>query len=541
MRAKNCTFVLPKNKAMAESTENIKRQPTFSTRRNNNLSADASIVDYGKLPPQAKDLEEAVLGALMLEEKAIDDIAEILKPDSFYVEAHQLIFRAIRQLYQDQSPIDMLTVVARLKQNGDLEKVGGPYYIAQLTNKVASAANIEYHARIISQKYIQRMLISSSSDIIRDAFEDTTDVFELLDKAETNIMNISENNIKKSSEDIAALIKKELEELDIRKNSSEHLNGVSSGFSELDKYTGGWQKSDLIVVAARPGMGKTAFTLALARNSAVDHKKPVAIFSLEMSSGQLVQRMISMETEISAEKIRRGELANHEFLQLTTKLDSLKEAQIFIDDTPGINIFELRSKCRKLKQKFDIQMLIIDYLQLMSGSHDGKGGGNREQEISQISRGLKGLAKELQIPIIALSQLSRATETRGGNKKPILSDLRESGAIEQDADIVIFLYRGEYYGLETDEDGQSTKGTAEIILAKHRNGQLGTVKAKFINHLAKFADFNDFGGNSVEQMVVENNGNKQIFKKFQSRINESGESDAERSHKPDDFDEPPPF
>lgn len=528
---------------MAEPLENT-RQTSFTARRKTNLGGNTEFVDYGKLPPQAKDLEEAVLGALMLENDAIDTVADILKPESFYVEAHQVIYRAIRELYQSNSPIDMLTVVARLRQNGDLEKIGGPYYIAQLTNKVASAANIEYHARIVAQKYIQRELIASSTEIIRDAYEDTTDVFELLDRAETNVMNISENNIKKASEDIATIIKKEMEELNVRINSDEHLNGVSSGFRELDKYTGGWQKTDLIIVGARPGMGKTAFTLALARNAAVDHQKPVAIFSLEMSSGQLVQRMISMETEISAEKIRRGDMQQYELLQLTSKLDKLQDAKIFIDDTPGINLFELRSKVRKLKQKHDIQMLVIDYLQLMSGAHDGKTG-NREQEISQISRGLKGLAKELQIPVIALSQLSRSVETRGGTKKPLLSDLRESGAIEQDADLIIFLYRGEYYGLETDEEGTSTKGTAEIILAKHRNGQLGTVKAKFINHLAKFADMNDLV--TDEQIAIENNGNKQIFKKFSSRMNDpqqdhSGEGfDVSRSHKQDDFEDTPPF
>jgi len=522
---------------MADPIENIKRRVEYQNKKSS-ISADASLLEFGKLPPQAKELEEAVLGALMIEKNAMDEVAEILKEESFYVEAHQYIFRAIKQLFINQNPIDMLTVVERLKQNGDLEKVGGPYMIAQLTNKVASAANVEYHSRIIAQKYVQRMLISTSSDVIKEAYEDTTDVFELLDKAETNIMNISENNIKKSSEDIASIIKKELDEINIRMHSDEHLNGVRSGFTGLDALTGGWQKSDLIIVAARPGMGKTAFTLALARNSAVDAKKGVAIFSLEMSSGQLVQRMISMETEISSDKIRRGNLEQYELMQLTSKIDGLKDAPIFIDDTPSINIFELRSKCRKLKQKHDIQLIIIDYLQLMSGSHDGKGGGNREQEISQISRALKGLAKELNVPIIALSQLSRATETRGGDKKPLLSDLRESGAIEQDADIVIFLYRAEYYKILTDESGNSTLNTAEIIVAKHRNGPLDTVKAKFIGRYAKFADFDEFG---KEDTFEANQGdNKSIYKKFSSKAND--DVDVERKHRPEEFDtELPPF
>jgi replicative DNA helicase len=376
------------------------------------------------------------------------------------------------------------------------------------------------------------MLISSSSEIIKDAYEDGTDVFELLDKAESSLMNISENNAKKSTVDISAILTKELAEIDVRMNSDEHLNGVPSGFMELDRATGGWQNSDLIVIAARPGMGKTAFTLALARNSSIDHNKPVAFFSLEMSSNQLVQRLISMEAEIPAEKIRRGNLEQHEYQQLTAKIDSLRNAKMYIDDTPGINIFELRSKCRKLKQTKDISMIIIDYLQLMSGTNEGKGGGNREQEISQISRSLKGLAKELNVPVIALSQLSRAPETRGGNKKPILSDLRESGAIEQDADIVIFLYRAEYYGIPQDEDGMDTKGLAEIMIAKHRNGPLKNVKTKFIGKFAKFADFDEYQNTPTMEIQAED-GTKRIFKKIPSRMND--DFDAEKRHKTDDF------
>jgi replicative DNA helicase len=285
------------------------------------------------------------------------------------------------------SLIDLLTVTEQLKKNGDLEAAGGYFYIAQLTNKVGSAANVEYHAHVLAEKYIQRLLISTSSEVIKEAYEDTTDVLELLDKAEKNLFSIAENNLKRQSEDIQSLISKELTDLDVRmKNSENNLNGVPSGFLDLDKATGGWQKSDLVILAARPAMGKTAFTLALARNAAVDHKKPIALFSLEMSSAQLVQRLISMETHIDANRIRRGTLEEYEYQILTSKIDSLKSAPIFIDDTPAINVFELRSKCRRLKQQYDIQMVVIDYLQLMSGSHEGKGGGNREQEISQISR-----------------------------------------------------------------------------------------------------------------------------------------------------------
>ena len=507
-------------------------------------TADTNVMDFGKLPPQVKELEEAVLGAVMIEQNAINDISDILKDESFYVDAHQRIWKAIRLLYQNQAPIDLLTVTEQLKKNGELEAAGGPFYIAQLTNKIGSAANVEYHARLIAEKYIQRQLISTSTEIIKDAYEDTTDVFELLDRAEKNLFGIAENNLKRNSEDISSLLMIELEELEKRMNNSEdHLNGVPSGFVDLDRMTGGWQKSDLVIVAARPAMGKTAFTLALARNAAIDHKKPIAIFSLEMSSVQLVQRMISMETQISSDKIRRGNLEEYEYRILTSKIDNLKNANLFIDDTPAINVFELRSKCRRLKQQHDIQMVVIDYLQLMSGTVDGKGGGNREQEISQISRSLKGLAKELQIPVIALSQLSRAVETRGGDKKPILSDLRESGAIEQDADIVIFLYRGEYYGLDQDTEGNPTKDIAEVIVAKHRNGPVGSVRTRFINKFAKFENLDEIGA-SDQYMTMGEGSNKTKYKKLPSRMNEDEGGDDnsfEKKHKKDDFDTDTPF
>jgi replicative DNA helicase len=504
---------------------------------------EMNSLDYGKLPPQVKELEEAVLGAVMIEQNAINEVTDILKDESFYVDAHQRIWRAIRMLFQSQAPIDLLTVTEQLKKNGELDAVGGPFYIAQLTNKVGSAANVEYHARLIAEKHIQRQLISTSSEIIRDAYEDSTDVFDLLDKAEKNLFSIAENSLKRNSEDIGALIMGELKEIDIRMNNTEdHLNGVASGFVDLDRTTGGWQKSDLIIVAARPAMGKTAFTLALARNAAVDHKKPVAIFSLEMSSVQLVQRLISMETHIPSDKIRKGNLEQYEYQILTSKIDNLKSASIFIDDTPAINVFELRSKCRRLKQQHDIQLVVIDYLQLMSGTVDGKGGGNREQEISQISRSLKGLAKELQIPVIALSQLSRAVETRGGDKKPILSDLRESGAIEQDADIVVFLYRGEYYGLEQDAEGNPTKDIAEVIIAKHRNGPVKTVRTRFINKFAKFENLDEIGAGD-HYSEIHSSGEKQKFKHISSKMNEDEGDDAsfEKKHKKTDFDEDAPF
>ncbi len=443
-------------------------------------------MDMGKLPPQALDLEEAVLGAMMLEKDAVNDAIDILSPESFYKEIHQKIYSAIKDLFNNSEPIDLLTVTEALRKSGDLEFVGGAYYVASLTNKVASAANIEYHARIISQKYIQRELIKISSETIKMAYEDTTDVFDLLDKAESDLFKVSEGNIRKNFDTMSALLHQAVKKIEELSQQEEGMSGIPSGFAALDRVTAGFQRSDMIVIAARPGMGKTAFVLSLARNCAVEFKKPVAVFSLEMSSLQLVNRLIASETELDASKLRQGKLAPHEWEQLHAKLNRLSEAPIFIDDTPALTIFELRAKARRLKAQHNVDLIIIDYLQLMSGGSDGKG--NREQEISAISRSIKSIAKELNVPIIALSQLSRQVETRGGNKRPQLSDLRESGAIEQDADMVAFIYRPEYYGLAEDDKGNSTAGLAEIIIAKHRNGALEDVRLKFISHLAKFED-----------------------------------------------------
>ncbi|NNC95668.1 MAG: replicative DNA helicase [Chitinophagales bacterium] len=473
---------------MAESSDYIGRANKLLRNKAPNKSSDLGSYTFGKLPPQAKDLEEAVLGAIMIERDALDVAVEILKPESFYIETHQKIYRSIIQLFQKNEAVDILTVTEQLKKNGELDDVGGPFFVTDLTNRVASGANVEYHARIVEQKFIQRELISISSKIIKDAYEDTTDVFDLLDEAEKNLFSIAETHIKKNGEEINVLVTKAIKEIGERMDQEGKLIGVPSGFIELDRVTGGWQKSDLIIIAARPGMGKTAFTLALARNASIDHKKPIAVFSLEMSSNQLVQRLLSMEAELASEKLRKGNLERYEFQQLTSKVENLKDSNLFIDDTPAINIFELRAKCRRLKSKYDIQMVVIDYLQLMSGGSEGKGGGNREQEISQISRSLKSIAKELDIPVIALSQLNRSVETRGGAKRPMLSDLRESGAIEQDADLVIFLYRPEYYGFTEDEENNDVRGIAEVIIAKHRNGALRTVKARFVDKFAKFVN-----------------------------------------------------
>ncbi|MDN5200010.1 replicative DNA helicase [Fulvivirgaceae bacterium BMA10] len=444
----------------------------------------------GKLPPQAVEMEEAVLGALMLEKDALTAVIDILKPENFYKDAHQEIYKAIVTLFNNSEPIDLLTVSNQLKKDGKLELVGGAYYITQLTTRVNSAANIEYHARIITERAIKRDLIKISSEVQRDAFEDTTDAFSLLDHVAQEIYDVSESNIRKNFADMKSLMHEALLELEARKNHSDGLTGIPSGFTALDRLTSGWQRSDLVIIAARPGMGKTAFVVSALRNAAVDFNHAVAIFSLEMSAVQLVNRLISAEAELESEKIKKGNLADYEWEQLLHKTSKLTKAPIFIDDTPGLSILELRAKCRRLKSQHDIQLVVIDYLQLMSGdsSKSGGGGGNREQEIASISRALKTIAKELSIPVIALSQLSRAVETRGGDKRPQLSDLRESGSIEQDADMVMFLYRPEYYGITEDENGMPTQGTGEVIIAKHRNGSLDNVNLKFIGKYTKFAD-----------------------------------------------------
>lgn len=451
---------------------------------------DLSNYVFGKVQPQAIPLEEAVLGALMLDKDALAIVLDILRADSFYMESHKAIYKAMLRLFERSMPIDLLTVTEELKKTADLEIAGGPYYLVELTNRVASAANIEFHARIIAQKYIQRELITVSTKIIRDAFEDTTDVFQLLDDAEQGLFSIAQQNMSRGYESLASLSSKALKQLEELKNKADGLTGVPTGFTDLDRVTSGWQPSDLVIIAARPGMGKTSFVLSLAKNASVSFDKPVAVFSLEMSNLQLAQRIISMEAEISGSKMRNGNLEEYEWQQLNSAIERISEAPIYIDDTPGINVFELRAKCRRLKMQHDIQLIIIDYLQLMSGGGETSKG-NREQEISSISRALKGLAKELNVPVLALSQLSRAVEVRGGSKRPQLSDLRESGAIEQDADIVTFIYRPEYYQILEDEEGQSLKGVAEIIIAKHRNGALKTVKLRFTDQFARFSDLDD--------------------------------------------------
>jgi replicative DNA helicase len=487
------------------------------------------IADIGKVPPQARGLEEAVLGALMLEKDAYPIVSDILKPESFYEDSHQIIYRAITNMALRQAPIDMETVIEELKKEGNLERIGGALYIAELTEKVASAAHLEYHARIIAQKYLARELISFSSNITSKAFDETSDVDDLMQEAESRLFEISQRNVKKDVTQIDPVIKEAIKLVEIAGSRPEGLSGLQTGFTPLDKITSGWQNSDLVIIAARPAMGKTAFVLSMAKNMAVDYKYPVALFSLEMSNVQLVNRLIVNTTEITGEKIKNGQLTPPEWEQLDYKIKELYGAPIFVDDTPSLSVFELRTKARRLVREHGIKIIIIDYLQLMNAS--GMNYGSREQEVSMISRSLKGLAKELNIPIIALSQLNRGVESRTGSegKRPQLSDLRESGAIEQDADMVCFIHRPEYYKIFEDEKGNSLIGLAEIIIAKHRNGATGDVLLRFKNEFARFQNIEDeysSDGRGYLSLSSKINGNSPDNREFNIMPNTGGNSDV---------------
>tara|TARA_B100000287_G_scaffold406883_1_gene431759 strand:- start:112 stop:1587 length:1476 start_codon:yes stop_codon:yes gene_type:complete len=455
------------------------------------LKATPNYQIEGKLQPQAIELEQAVLGALMIDNESLSDAIDSLHAEYFYVTKHQKIFEAIINLFNNTEPVDILTVAEELKRLNAFDEIGGLAYISELTNNVASASNTEFHARIIAEKFIKRSLINISRKISSDAFDDSVDIFDLLNNAEAELFTVTEGTLRKSFDKMSSLIKNALDDIETLRKKEDGLSGIPSGFTNLDRVTSGWQKSDLIICAARPGMGKTAFALTMARNIAVDHENPIGFFSLEMSSQQLVNRLIASEAELSASKLRKGDLADHEIVQLHEKIKHLSEAPIFIDDTPALTIFELRAKARRLVKNHNVKIIIIDYLQLMNA---GNNTGNREQEISAISRSLKGIAKELQIPVIALSQVNRGVENRTGigSKRPILSDLRESGAIEQDADIVTFIYRPEYYKIYEWDNGDDSRGQGELIIAKHRNGSLKNVRLKFTSEFAKFSDLDYF-------------------------------------------------
>jgi len=460
------------------------------SQRNRNSYNDMVDGQPGLVPPQAPELEEAVLGALMLEKDSIIAVQEYVVPQAFYVEAHQIIFNAILELSNELKPVDLFTVTEKLKNNRQLKAVGGSAYLAQLTQKVGSAAHVEYHAKIIAQKYVQRELIRASTEIQKRSYDEESDVTDLIDYAESEIFKVSEGHVKRDVQRSRDLLSKAMEAIEEASKREGSFSGVPSGFTHIDRTTLGWQPSDLIIIAARPSMGKTAFVLSMARNIAIDFEKAVAFFSLEMSSLQLMMRLIVSESGLNSQDVRNGQLSPEQWKHLETSIKPLASAPLFIDDTPALSIYEFRSKARRLKTQYDIQLIVIDYLQLMTGSGDNRGG-NREQEVASISRSLKAIAKELNIPIIALSQLNRSVESRGGSKRPQLSDLRESGAIEQDADIVAFIHRPEYYGLNQDEDGLPTAGMAEIIIAKHRNGEVKTLKLRFRKEQARFIDYDE--------------------------------------------------
>lgn len=446
-----------------------------------------TLEQEGRVPPQAVEVEEAVLGAMLIEHGAATIALQMLKPEDFYKPANRHIFETLTGLYERDNPLDLLTVENELRDKNLLDICGGSTYLSDLTRSVSSAANIEYHSRIIAEKAIKRNLILSCTDIIKESYDTTTNAFDVLDEAGQQIFDLANQKSWNVAKPIADILKDTLAYLEDMRGKKYGITGVPSDLA-VDQMTAGWQKGDLIIIAARPSMGKTAFVLTAARNAALHPderlRTPVAIFSLEMSNQSLVQRLLTMEARVRADEARKGTLNDEGFKHLIDAASRLFNAKLFIDDTPAITLMELRTKCRRLKSEHDIGLVVVDYLQLMQGS--SKDSGNREQEIASISRGLKALAKELDVPVIALSQLSRAVEQRGGDKRPQLSDLRESGSIEQDADIVIFLYRPEYYGITTTAEGQSTAGLAEVIIGKQRNGPVGSKMHYFVKDYARF-------------------------------------------------------
>ncbi len=459
-----------------------------------NKSDNKVLEQQGRVPPQAIEVEESVLGAMLIEHEAATIALQMLKGDDFYRPAHKHIFKALHDLYERDNPLDLLTVENELRDRQLLDSCGGPGYLSELTRSVSSAANIDYHSQIIAEKATKRNLILNCNDIIKDAYDTTTDPYDVLDNAEQRIFDLANAKQRAQAQPIGDVLKDTLSYLENIRGKTSGITGVPTGL-EIDKMTAGWQNGDMIIIAARPSMGKTALMLTTARNAAL-HPDPelqtkVAIFSLEMSAQSLVQRLLTMEGRIDAQTARSGRLKDDEFKRLIDAAGRLFNANVFVDDTPALSILELRTKARRLKSEQDIGLIIVDYLQLMQST--GKDYGNREQEIASISRGLKSLAKELNVPVVALSQLSRAVETRGGDKRPQLSDLRESGSIEQDADVVCFLYRPEYYGITTTPEGQSTTGLAEVIVGKQRNGPVGMKELYFVKKYARFENLTQAG------------------------------------------------
>ena len=465
----------------------------------------------GKLPPRDTELEEVVLGALMLEKDAYMNVADILTPDAFYDPVNAKIYEAISTLGLNQRPIDMMTVTEQLRKNGTLEEVGGAVHVTELTARVYSAANVEYHAKIVSQKHLARRLISFATKIEAEAFDESNDVDDLLQEAEGQLFDISQTHLKREVTQIDPVLNLAIEQIQTAANTQTGLSGLQTGYRDLDRMTSGWQNSDLIIIAARPAMGKTAFVLSMAKNMAIDYNIPVAIFTLEMANVQLVKRLLSNIADLEGEKIKSGQLSPEEWDRLNTRSRAAYSAPLYLDETAGLSITELRTKARRLVRERGVRLIMIDYLQLMNAT--GLKLGSREQEVSTISRSLKALAKELDIPIIALSQLNRSTETRE-DKRPVLSDLRESGAIEQDADIVCFIHREEYYTKSSeDKEGNDIRGKAELIVAKHRSGGVGSVPLRFVGKYARFENWGE--GYEMIQSAVENVGTQ----RRESRMN----------------------
>ncbi|UKB84270.1 replicative DNA helicase [Chryseobacterium sp. MEBOG06] len=509
------------------------QKETLSSLTHGNFAKELSIAD-GKMPPNAVDFERLVIGTFLIDKKGLDHSIDLLTPEVFYDPRHQVIFSTILKLYEGNHPVDLMTIIQELKKEDKLNQAGGDHYIIDLTMGVSSSAHIEYHVRVILEKYILRSLINVSANVIDSSYKESTDVFELLDKAEQSFFEITNGTIKKGFDTANSLVKQAIDTIKALKDK-EGISGVPSGFRDIDKETGGWQNSDLIIIAARPAMGKTAFLLSMARNIAVEHKIPMALFSLEMASVQLITRMIASETKISSEKLRKGTLDDEEWQRLFSNVSELENAPLYIDETPSLSIFDFRAKCRRLVMQHGVRLIMVDYLQLMTAGSSGKGVGNREQEISMISRSLKAIAKELNVPVIALSQLSRSVETRPG-KRPQLSDLRESGAIEQDADIVSFIFRPEYYKItvwDNDEEGQetSTENQAELIIAKHRNGATADVRLSFLKHFAKFGDIEAAFDSTAGGGYPSNFGQPSGFDKIKTTIQPGAAFDLPDSSK----------
>ena len=437
-------------------------------------------MDIGKIPPHDIEAEQAIIGSMLTDKDAVISSIEVLKEEDFYREDNKAIYSAILNLYAKNEPIDIITVKAELVEAGNFERVGGMEYLASLPDKVPTTANVERYIKIVDEKYMLRKLIQSANDLIALGYDETEEVDNILDMAEKKVFDLTQSKNATGYSSIKDVLVESFAELEKLYNQKGHITGVSTGFSDLDYKTSGFHGSDLIILAARPAMGKSAFAINVATNAAVQNKVPVAIFNLEMSKEQIGNRILCSEAMVDSNKIRTGQIEDGDWMKLADTLSVLSDAPIYIDDTPGISIMEIRAKCRKLKIEKDIGLIVIDYLQLIQGS--GKKNSSREQEISEISRSLKILAKELNVPVIALSQLSRGAEKRD-DKRPMLSDLRESGAIEQDADIVVFLYRDDYYNEDSEE-----KNVAEVILAKHRGGSTGTVKLAWMPSYTKFAN-----------------------------------------------------